>query len=408
MDFNDTAEEAAFRAQARDWLRANAPKHEVRPDEPYDEAKLVAGGRAWQRCKAEAGFTGILWPRELGGRGGTAMEEVIFDEEERKYRIPTGPFIVIGMSMAIPAVMIHGTPEQLSALARPTLQGDITWCQLFSEPGAGSDLAGLRTRAVRDGDDWIVNGQKVWNSWAHLADRAILLARTDPSVPKHRGLSFFVLDMKSPGIDVRRIRQISGRSDFNETFLTDVRIPDSNRVGAVGDGWKCAMTTLLNERASPIEDTGDQFSLSSLIEMARATLRDGKPALGDSSVRQKIAHWFAQERALKHFRARLLTSVSRGRPFGAEAALSKLVYARKLQETTRFAMELQEYAGVVSGPANPTQTRVFDAYFWSAAVRIAGGTDEVLRTQIAERVLGLPSEARTDKDLPFDQLPTGR
>jgi alkylation response protein AidB-like acyl-CoA dehydrogenase len=214
--------------------------------------------------------------------------------------------------------------------------------------------------------------------------------------------------MKSPGIDVRRIRQISGRSDFNETFLTDVRIPDSNRVGAIGEGWKCAMTTLVNERASPIEDTGDQFPLSSLIEMAANLSRDGKRALEDSSVRQRIARWYTQERALKHFRARLLTGISRGRPVGAEAALSKLVYARKLQEITRFAMELQEYAGVVSGAANPAQTRVFDAYFWSAAVRIAGGTDEVLRSQIAERVLGLPGEARTDKDVPFDQLPTGR
>jgi alkylation response protein AidB-like acyl-CoA dehydrogenase len=234
-----------------------------------------------------------------------------------------------------------------------------------------------------------------------------LLVRTDSSLPKHRGLSFFILDMKSPGIDIRRIRQISGRSDFNETFLTDVRIPDSNRVGAIGDGWKCAMSTLLNERASPIEDTGDQFPLSTLMQMA-ATSHHGKSALGDSSVRRNIARWYAQERALKHFRARMLTGVSRGRPIGAEAALSKLIYARKLQETTRFAMELQEYAGVVAGPANPAQAKVFDAYFWSAAVRIAGGTDEILRTQIAERVLGLPSETRTDKDVPFDQLPKER
>jgi alkylation response protein AidB-like acyl-CoA dehydrogenase len=404
VDFNDTPEETAFRAQARAWLRTNAPNHELPPDAPYDEVKLVERGRAWQRCKADAGFAAILWPRELGGRGGSAMEDVIFDEEERKYRMPTGPFIVIGMSMAIPTLMKHGTAEQLSTLAHPTLRGELTWCQLFSEPGAGSDLAGVRTRAVRDGNHWIINGQKVWSSWAHFADRAILLARTDSSVPKHRGLTFFVLDMKTPGIEVRPIRQVSGRSDFNETFLTDVRIPDSGRVGAVGDGWKCAMTTLVNERASPIEDTGDQFPLSSLIQIAAAVVRNGKPALEDASVRQSIARWYAQQEALKHFRARMLTGVSRGRPFGAEAALPKLVYARKLQETTRFAMDLQEYAGVVSGPVNRMQTKVFDAYFWSAAVRIAGGTDEILRTQIAERVLGLPSEARTDKDIPFDQL----
>jgi alkylation response protein AidB-like acyl-CoA dehydrogenase len=408
MDFHDSPQEAAFRAEARTWLRANAPKFEIRPNEPYNETKLVAGGRAWQRCKADAGFAAILWPRELGGRGGTAMEDVIFEEEERKYHIPTGPFIGIGLRMGIPTVMAHGTPEQVARLTGPTLRGEYTWCQLFSEPGAGSDLAGIRTRAVRDGDGWVLNGQKVWSSWAHHADWAILLARTDPSVPKHKGLTFFVLDMKTAGIEVRPIRQISGKSDFNETFLTDVRIPDTNRVGAVGAGWKCAMTTLMNERVSSGEEGGDVFNLSSLFEMARAVPRHGAPAINDSNVRQKLSRWYAQEQGLKYFRARLLTQVSKGRPLGAEAALAKLVYAKKLQETTSYAIELQEYAGAVGAPLNQAQSGVFDAYFWSAAMRIAGGADEILRNQIAERVLGLPGEIRADKDVPFDQLTTER
>jgi len=404
MDFRDSAQEAAFRIEARAWLTASAPEFEIRANEPYDEARLVERGRAWQHCKAAAGFAAILWPRALGGRGGTAMEDVIFEEEEHKYHLPTGPFIGIGMRMAIPTVMTHGTAEQVARLAGPTLRGEYTWCQLFSEPGAGSDLAGIRTRAARDGDSWVVNGQKVWSSWAHYGDWAILLARTDPTVPKHRGLTFFVLDMKTPGIEVRPIRQISGKSDFNETFLTDVRIPDANRVGAVGAGWKCAMTTLMNERVGSGEDAGDVFSLSNLIAIARTVERHGKPAIDDSSVRQKISRWYAQEQGLKHFRARLLTEVSKGHPLGAEAALAKLVYAKKLQETTRFAIELQGYAGAVGAPLNTAQADVFAAYFWSAAMRIAGGADEILRNQIAERVLGLPGEIRTDKETPFDQL----
>ena len=408
MDFQDSVQEAAFREEARAWLAVNAPEFDTRAGASQDEALLVERGRAWQRCKADGGFAAILWPRELGGRGGTILEDVIFEEEERRYRLPIGPFVSIGMRMAIPTVMTHGTAEQVSRLAGPTLRGNYTWCQLFSEPGAGSDLAAVRTRAVRDGDSWVVNGQKVWSSWAHHADWAILLARTDPRVPKHHGLTFFVLDMKTPGIEVRPIRQISGRSDFNETFLTEVRIPDSNRVGAAGAGWQCAMTTLMNERVGSGEDSGEVFALSTLIATARAIERHGRPAIDDPSVRQKISRWYAQEQGLKYFRARLLTAVSQGRPLGAEAALAKLVYAKKLQETTRFAIELQEYAGAVGAPLNAPQGGVFAAYFWSAAMRIAGGTDEILRNQIAERVLGLPGELRTDKDTPFDQLTTER
>jgi alkylation response protein AidB-like acyl-CoA dehydrogenase len=408
MDFHDSPQEAAFRAEARAWLRSNAPKHELASNEPYDEAKLVARGRSWQRCKADGGYAAILWPPELGGRGGTAIEEVIFAEEEGRYHIPTGPFIGIGLQMAVPTVMAHGTPEQVARLASPTLRGEYTWCQLFSEPGAGSDLAGVRTRAIRDNDGWIVNGQKVWSSWAHHADWAILLARTDPTIPKHRGLTFFVLDMRTAGIEVRPIRQISGKSDFNETFLTDVRIPDTNRIGPIGGGWKCAMTTLMSERVGSGTDMGDGLALSTLIEMARSIPRDGRSSLEDASVRRKISRWYAQEQGLKYFGARLLTQVSKGRPLGAEAALAKLVYASKLQEMACFAMELQEFAGVFAAPLNSPQANVFNAYFWSAAMRIAGGADEILRNQIAERILDLPGEIRADRDVPFDQLPAAR
>ena len=231
MDFNDNAEEAAFRRKAREWLAANAPAHELPHNTVLSDSEQVSRAKAWQRCLYDAGYAGITFPKALGGRGGSAMEALIFRDEEAVYRLPKGPYISIGLGMAIQVIAKHGSDEQRARLIEPTLRGDLTWCQLFSEPAAGSDLANLRTKAVRDGDDWIVNGQKLWSSWAHEADWGILVARTDPSLPKHKGLTFFVVPMASPGIDIRPIKQISGAADFNETFFSDVRIADANRIG---------------------------------------------------------------------------------------------------------------------------------------------------------------------------------
>ncbi|MFP5468836.1 MAG: acyl-CoA dehydrogenase family protein, partial [Alphaproteobacteria bacterium] len=231
MDFEDTPEEAAYRAQVRGWLEANALSI------PPGTRVGVTESKAWQKVKAAAGYAAITWPKEYGGMGGTSMQNVIYGQEESQYNLPGNVFL-IGLGMAMPMLMVHGTPEQRERYIRPALYGEDIWCQLFSEPGAGSDLAGVRSRAERDGNDWIVNGQKIWTSGAHYSDFGILVVRTDPTVPKHKGLSFFLVDMKSPGIRVERIRQISGQSHFNEVFLENVRIPDSMRVGAVGDGWK--------------------------------------------------------------------------------------------------------------------------------------------------------------------------
>ena len=249
MDFNDTPEEAAFRAEVRAFLSANATLK--RPDEPaqrsrYNEGpEALARGKAWQAKKADAGFAGITWDPQWGGRGGTPIQQVIYGQEEGRYNVPRGYF-EIGLGMCIPTLMHYGKPEQLRRYVRPALRGEEIWCQLFSEPAGGSDVAGLRTRAERDGDDWIINGQKIWTSGAHYCDYGIVLTRTDPNVPKHAGLTMFFIDMKSPGIEVRRIKQISGSSNFNEVFFTDVRVPDAQRLGAVGAGWRVSITTLMN------------------------------------------------------------------------------------------------------------------------------------------------------------------
>jgi alkylation response protein AidB-like acyl-CoA dehydrogenase len=293
MDFNDTPEEAQFRAEVRRFLDANATRksttetaHRGRYIPDANMTQSLARAKEWQAKKADAGFAAITWPKKWGGRGGSPIEQVIYNQEEANYAVPRGVF-EIGLGMCIPTMMAYATPEQLERHVRPALRGEDVWCQLFSEPAAGSDLAGLRTRAERSGDDWIVNGQKIWTSGAHFADFGIIVTRTDPNVPKHEGLTFFFLSMKSPGIEVRRIKQISGTSNFNEVFFTDVRVPDSQRLGKVGDGWKVSLTTLMNERLAvgdaPGPDFDDIFALTRSLEL------DEGPAIRNPAVREKLA-----------------------------------------------------------------------------------------------------------------------
>jgi alkylation response protein AidB-like acyl-CoA dehydrogenase len=393
MDFNDSPEEAQFRDQVRSWLELNAAQFR-HPSSSHDVAAYIASGRDWQRRKAEAGYAAIRWPRAEGGLDGTPLQEVLFSEEESHYHVPVGPFVTIGTQLAVPTLRSHGTPEQIARYTRPTLYGEMLWCQLFSEPSAGSDLANLRTRAVKDGDDWVINGQKVWTSWAHVADWGILIARTDSSVSKHKGLTYFVVDMRSPGIEIRPIKQISGESEFNEVFFTDLRIPDSNRIGAVGDGWKCAMTTLMNERVSV---GGESKSLPTVPEMIRQVQQSGK-----TQDRSRMAQLLTQELGLRYFRFRLLTSLSKGETPGPIAALGKLVQANMLQDLSAMALDSAGLQGICA--EGDSQLEKFQhGYSWAAALRIAGGTDEILRNQIAERVLGMPGEIRVDKNIPFSE-----
>ncbi len=409
MDFNDTPDEAVFRAEARAFLAANAePKAGARPvlRQSGVDADAVARCKAWQAKKADAGFAGLTWPKRFGGREASPILQVIYNQEEEDFAVPRGLY-EIGLGMCIPTMMTYAKPEQLDRYVRPALRGEEVWCQLFSEPAGGSDLAALRTRAERDGDDWVINGQKIWTSGAHLSNFGIIVVRTDPNVPKHEGLSFFFLDMKSPGIDIRPIHQMSGARHFNEVFFTDVRVPDSQRLGAVGQGWKVSLTTLMNERLA----VGDEQrpGVDDLLELSRSVRIDGKPAIQSAAVRERIALWYAQSQGLKFTRFRTMTALSKGETPGPENSIHKLVNASKLQDIASYGLDLMGEAGLVLDDDLVEAYAMFQAALLSSpSGRIAGGSDEILRNIIAERVLGLPADIRVDKNKPFNEVPTGR
>ncbi|MFO1028914.1 MAG: acyl-CoA dehydrogenase family protein [Acetobacteraceae bacterium] len=409
MDFNDTKEEAEFRARARAFLQANAkPKAGSRPvlRALGVDAEGVKACKAWQVKKADAGFAAITWPKRYGGQELSPIFQVIYNQEEDEFVTPKGLF-EIGLGMCIPTLMAYAQPEQLERYVPKALRGEEVWCQLFSEPAGGSDLAALRTRAEKQGDEWVINGQKIWTSGAHLSDFGIIVVRTDPNVPKHEGLSFFFLDMKSPGIDIRPIHQMSGVKHFNEVFFTDVRVPDSQRLGGVGQGWRVSITTLMNERLA----VGDlqRPDVEDLIELARHVKIDGKPAVRSSAVREKIASWYARQQGLKFTRFRSITAVSRGETPGPENSIHKLVNASKLQDIASYGIDLMGDAGVVVDEDLAEAYGMFQsALLSSPSSRIAGGSDEILRNIIAERVLGLPGDIRVDKSVPFNQVPAGK
>ena len=403
MDFEDTPEEAAYRAGIRRWLEENATPLTV----PHGTRVGVRESKAWQKIKAEAGYAAITWPKEYGGMGGTSMQNVIYGQEESQYNLPGNVFL-IGLGMAMPMLMVHGTPAHKERYIRKALYGEEIWCQLFSEPGAGSDLAGVRTRAEQQGGEWVVNGQKIWTSGAHYSDFGILVARTDPNAVKHKGLSFFLVDMKSPGITVKRIKQISGQSHFNEVFLENVRIPDENRVGAVGDGWKVALTVLMNER-SAVGNMGAGVGIEEVIDLARNTELNGGPALSNMAVREKIADWHVQSQGLKYTRFRSLTALSKGQTPGPENSIAKAVSAPRRQDLSAFVIEMMDMGGIIRDrKLSPFRASFEEDWLSSPGIRIAGGTDEILKNIIAERVLKLPGEIRVDSDIPFNALPTGR
>ena len=403
MDFLDSPSEASFRADAVAFLAAHAPRRDERgqdivsffEDEGTGEEQRawVKACREWQRTKFEAGFAAVSWPREWGGRGGTVMEEIIFSQEEQRYDVETGAFLIT-LGMIAPTLMVHGTDEQRAHVAR-MLSGDEVWCQLFSEPTAGSDLAGMRTRAVRDGDEWVVNGQKVWTSGAHYSDWGYLQARSDFDVPKHAGLTAFILPMDAPGVTVRPLRQMTGGASFNEVFFDDVRIPDANRLDAPGHGWRVAVTTLMNERFSVGANTTGSRTWGGLLRLAREAGRTDDPI-----VRQRLAQIHIGLETMRFNGYRALTAISKGGAPGPEGSIGKLALVRVLAAMSALMVELSGPAGTLDGAVSR----------WCAGipgVRIGGGTDEVMRNIIGERVLGLPPEPRSgDKTTPFSQLPS--
>ena len=410
MNFDDTPEEAAFRTEVRAWIDANAPKH-LR--EPLSQAGFGSGpqgfdtmaeAKAWQKKKAEAGWACLHWPKEYGGRGATPIERVIWGQEEGVYSALGGTFI-IGHGMCGPTMMTYASEDQKRRFLPPLAAGEEIWCQLFSEPAGGSDLAGLRTRAEPDGEDWIINGQKIWTSGAQYSDWGILITRTDPTVPKHKGMTMFFLDMRSPGIEIRPIKQANGQSGFNEVYFTDVRIPGAQRLGPVNGGWQVSLTTLMNERLSI--GSGMSTGFPELLDLCcRIETPDGL-AVDDRAVRSKLATWACRQSGLKYTGFRAISALSRGETPGPENSIGKLVAGPTMQEIATFALDLQAQAGVLVDPELAVATARFQAMLLrSPATRVEGGTDEILRNIIAERVLGLPADIRVDKDVPFNQIPT--
>jgi alkylation response protein AidB-like acyl-CoA dehydrogenase len=402
MDFSDSPKEAAFRAEAKAWLASNVPSAaELDGLDPLTAAKL------WQKRKYDAGWACITWPKEFGGRGASAIEQVIWNQEESKFQGLPGGVFSIGQGMAAPTLMTWANDEAKARFIPKLASGEEIWCQLFSEPAGGSDLAALRTRAVKDGDEWVINGQKIWTSGAHYSDWAILVVRTDPYVPKHKGLTYFYINMKSPGVEVKPIKQISGEAHFNEVYFTDVRVPDSQRLGAVGQGWQVSLTTLMNERAS-IGAGGSAVGFDSVFKLAQKVEIDDRPAIENASVRAKLADWYCQESGLRYTAYRTLTALSRGAIPGPENSIGKLVGAPKTQDMASFAMDLLEQAGAIRDESLSEEMALYqNTYLSIPGLRIAGGTDEIMANIIAERVLGLPQDVRVDKGIPFSEVPTG-
>lgn len=403
MEFEDTPEEAAFRAEVREWLEANAPRRGTTDFHLRPEAERKELAQEWQAKLFDAGWAGLSWPKEYGGRGATAIQQFIFNQELAGFDAPWGMFFIIGIGMAGPTIIGHGTEQQKERFLSATLRGDIIWCQLFSEPSAGSDLAGLRTTALRDGDEFVVNGQKVWTSGGHYSDWGILVARTNWDVPKHRGITYFLLDMATPGIELRPIKQINGEAHFNETFLTDVRIPADCVLGDVDQGWGVAMTTLANERTAIGAGTErPSTSFDDLVALSRATGRSSDPI-----VRQGLAAAFTRSRIQRYLGYRVQTALSQGTPLGAESSVMKLAHALDLAATTNLALQLQGAAGALWEEDAPAGGVWQHAWTSAPSIRIAGGTDEVQRNVLGERVLGLPAEPRPDKTAPFREVPAG-
>ena len=401
MDFNDTPEEARFREEAATWLADNAPNDDAfRALTPLEQAKQ------WQKQKYDAGWACIGWAPEFGGRGASPIEEVIWRQEESQYDLPAN-FFLIGQGMIAPTLMAWARDEDKARYLPPLASGEEVWCQLFSEPAGGSDLAALRTRAERDGDEWVINGQKIWTSGAHFSDYGVIVVRTDPTVPKHKGLSYFYVDMKASGVEVKPIKQLTGDSDFNEVYFNDVRVSDQQRLGEVGQGWQVSLTTLMNERAA-IGGGFGQMDVALAMAVAQKVEIDGRPALEDASVRARLANWYVQESGLKYTGYRSLTALSRGALPGPENSIGKLVGAPKMQAMSSYLMDLLEASGAITDESLATEAGIIQrAYMGAPGLRIAGGTDEIMANIIAERVLGLPQEPRLDKGIPFNEVPTG-
>ncbi len=396
MDLTLSPEQEAFRSRVRSWLKANIPSEwrsrmAASVDVPRPEAYGLL--RRWQRQLYDGGFVGLTWPREYGGQGLTFLEEMILHQEMALAKAP--PILnILGVGMAGPTIIAYGSEAQKQRYPARILSCEEIWCQGYSEPNAGSDLASLQTRAAKDGEHWVINGQKVWTSLAHVADWMMLLARTDPEAPRHKGITYFLLDMRAPGVTVRPLRQITGDPEFNEVFFDNVRVHESQILGGLNNGWQVGLTTLMYERLAL--GFGLQvrlrIALDGLVELARRMEKDGRTLTRDPVMRQKIAQLWIETECLKYTGARAITRLLRGEMPGPEASTGKMIWVDTHQRLQELAMEIQgPYSQLTRGSDWAVEGGLWHYTFLrSRANSIEGGTTEVQKNIIGERVLGLP------------------
>ena len=403
MNYEDSPENADFRREVRDWLQQHAPR--FNRSAAVSQAEEIAAARAWQSCKAEGGYAALTWPKSLGGRGASSYEQLIFVEEESRFPLPFD-LAHGGVDVVIPALLKFAAARQYQALLNPTRSGMVIWSILLSEPSAGSDLSSVRLKATRTGDQWVLNGQKTWCSWARASDWALTLARTDPKAARHKGLSCFIVDMRSAGLTVRPIRFFQGDTHgFDDVFFSDVAVPEGQLIGREGEGLKILLSMLAVDRfavSAQRELLG--ANVDTMFDLARQIQGAQGSRIQDADVRDRLADYYVDVLGVQNLRARHLTQLSHGSEPGPETAVGKVILANRLQEMAAFAMDLLGPAGVVKNAAfQPQLALMHSGLFMGAGLRIGAGTDEIIRNTIAERLLELPPDIRPDKDVPFDQ-----
>ena len=408
-ELTDTPELAAFRQRVRAFLaeRATPRRNQEPPGDRLAEAspaaEIVARAKDYQAALYDAGFAGITWPKEYGGQGLTNEFQRVFNEEMAGHDVPNGVY-TIGLGMVIPTLLEFGTEEQKRRYVAKALRGEEIWSQLFSEPGAGSDVASLQSKAERDGDEWVLNGQKVWTTGAQHSDFGAVIARTNPDNPKHRGITMFIVDFTGRGVDVRPLRQMNGGSGFNEVFFSDVRVPADAVIGSVDDGWRCAIAMLMNERVA-IGSGGGGGRGGGIDALAKAARERGVDQ--DPVIRQGIADVYIRQRIIGFIGQRTRAALKAGRAPGPEGSIGKLAGALLARRSSDLGMALAGAGGQAWLPGDDRSGRWAQAVLSAPASRIAGGTDEVQRNIIGERVLGLPKEPQVDRDQPFRELRVG-
>jgi len=396
----------AYRLKARAWLESVKPTFGKEALRGLSEEDHLAMGRRYQRAKFEAGFAGIHWDPEMGGQGLTPLHKVIFEQEEMGFGMPLGYFGV-SLGISVPVVLRFAQDrEWAKERAVAALRGGEIWCQLFSEPSGGSDLAGLRTKVEPDGNGWKLNGQKLWTTFAQHSHYGVIIARNDPTQPKHKGLTFFWIDMKAPGVTVRPIKlAAAGNPHVNEVFFDDVKLTDDQRLSPVGGGFGTAMATLMIERYSASDPSGFGPTTATFVDLARETEVNGRPAIEDGRVRSAIARSYAMRSGLEAITTRAMKMMAAGMEPGPEGALNKLVSVRSRQKLSELAIDLMGNLGLAWHPGASSKDDWVESWLAAPTGRIAGGADEMLLNTIAERILGLPQDHRPDKGVPFNQIP---